>query len=95
MAQTGVGVYVSVSASMQTLDGSFKSILPLQNHLVSNLHYATPEPNTTLMGDVAWNSREIHSAKNLLHIRAPFFLPCADPDGGANSEMKICQTWKS
>lgn len=44
---------VSVYAGTQTLDESFKSILPLQNHLVSNLHYATAEPTKTLMGDVA------------------------------------------
>lgn len=66
------------------LDESFKSILPLQNHLVSNLHYATPQPNKTLMGDVAWNSREIYSAKK---ARSTFVPPSpppppADPDDG-------------
>lgn len=30
------------------------------------------EPNKTQMGDVAWNSREIYSAKKTLHICAPF-----------------------
>lgn len=69
------GVDRRLYASMQTLDESFKSILPLQNHLVSNLHYAILEPNTTLMGDVAWNSREISSAKNRSTVVPPFSSP--------------------
>lgn len=41
------------------------------------------------MGDVAWNSREIYSAKKTLHVGAPLSLRRADPDAGARSERRI------
>lgn len=65
---------VSAHASTQSLDESFKSTLPLQNLHRSNLHYRTSLPNKTLMGNVAWNSREIYSAKKPLHGCTPFSI---------------------
>lgn len=65
---------VSAHASTQSLDESFKSILPLQNLHHSNLHYRTSLPKKTLMGNVAWNSREIYSAKKPLHVCTPFSI---------------------
>lgn len=58
----------------ESLDESFKSTLPLQNLHHSNLHYRTSLPNKTLMGNVAWNSREIYSAKKPLHGCTPFSI---------------------